>query len=114
MSLTIQPLVFQLGRALLVGLLVLLAMGLLAVHAAVFDEEGRAVLELEAVTTFLPAVGAHISGGGCYRRDATRCHGGKPVGSSSPGLGLGGRGCGRVPASLEASFSPAQDMGTFV
>ena len=71
------PLVFQLGRALLAGLLVLLAVGLLAVHAAVFDKEaGRAVLELDAVATLLPAVGAHISG--CCR-DAARCHGSEPL-----------------------------------
>ena len=73
-SLSVQPLVLELGRALLAGLLVLLAMGLLAVHTAIFDEEaGRAVLELDSVATSLCAVGAHISGC-CRRRDATRCH----------------------------------------
>ena len=77
-SLVVQPLVFQLGRALLAGLFVDLAVGLLAVHATVFDEEaGRAVFELHAVATFLPAVCAHISS--CCRLDAGRCHGGKPV-----------------------------------
>ena len=57
---SVQHLVLQLGRAFLACLLVLLAVGLLAVHAAVLDEEtGRAVLELDAVVIALaPAVGA--------------------------------------------------------
>ena len=74
--LTVQPLVLELCDALLAGLLVLLPMGPLAVHAAVFDEAaGRAVLELDGVASFLAAVGAgliainghaaHASGGWC-------------------------------------------------
>ncbi|EJK71451.1 hypothetical protein THAOC_07107 [Thalassiosira oceanica] len=75
--LAVQPLVLQLGRAFLAEFLVLLAVGLLAVHAAVLDEEaGRAVLELHAVATLPAAVGAHISR---HRGDAARCHGDKPL-----------------------------------
>ena len=59
MSLAVQPLVLQLGRALLAFYLVLLAMDLLTVHAAVLDETtGIAVLELHCVAGFLAAVGA--------------------------------------------------------
>ena len=50
-SLTVQLLVLELCRTLLAGLLVLLAMGLLAFHAAVLDEAtGCAVLELDGAT----------------------------------------------------------------
>ena len=57
--LTVQLLFFQLCCTLLAGLLVLLAVCLLAVHAAVLDESaGRAVLELDGVAPLLPAVGA--------------------------------------------------------
>ena len=57
--LTVQLLLLQLCRALLAGLLVLLAMGPLAVHAAVLDEAaGRAALELGDVAPLLAAVGA--------------------------------------------------------
>ncbi|EJK56537.1 hypothetical protein THAOC_23557, partial [Thalassiosira oceanica] len=57
--LIVQPLVLEFGRALLTCLLVLLAMSLLAVHAAVLDEEaGRAVLELECVAPASTAVRA--------------------------------------------------------
>ena len=58
--LAVQLLVLLLGRAFLACLLVDLAVGLLAFHAAIFDETaGRAVLELDAVVIALaPAVGA--------------------------------------------------------
>ena len=60
-SLIVKLLVFQLGCALLACLLVLLAVGLLAVHPAVLDEPtGRAVLELDVVACELPAVGAGV------------------------------------------------------
>ena len=63
--LTVQLLVLQLGCTLLARLLVQLAMCLLALHAAVLDEETRsAVFQLDgtafAVSVF-PAVGAHAS-----------------------------------------------------
>ena len=59
MSLAVQPLVLEFCCTLLAGLLVLLAVGLLAVHAAVLDEAtGRAVLEFDDVTPVLAAVGA--------------------------------------------------------
>ena len=55
--LTIELLVLELCRTLLTGLLVLLAMCLLTLHAAVFDEAtGRAVLELDGVAPGLAAV----------------------------------------------------------
>ena len=58
-SLAVQPFVLQFGCAFLACSLVLLAMGLLAVHAAVLDEAaGRAVLELDGVAPGLAAVGA--------------------------------------------------------
>ena len=58
-SLTVQLLVLELCCGLPAGLLVLLAMGLLTVHATVFDESaGRAVLELDDVAPVLAAVGA--------------------------------------------------------
>ena len=58
-TLAVQLLVLELGRALLARPLVLLAVDLLAVDAAVFDEEaGRAVLELDGIAPFLAAVGA--------------------------------------------------------
>ena len=64
-SLAVQLLVFQLRRAFLAGALVPLAVGLLAVDAAIFDEvTGRAVLELDRATlasTAFSAVGAHAS-----------------------------------------------------
>ena len=54
----VQLLVLELCCALLARPLVLLAVGLLAVHAAVLDEAaGRAVLELDGVAA-LAAVGA--------------------------------------------------------
>ena len=65
--LAVQSLVLQLGRALLAGLLVLLAVGPLAVDATVFDEEAG---------TFLSAVGANTS---TCRQVARRCHGDRPV-----------------------------------
>ena len=62
-TLAVQLLVLDLRRALLACLLVLLAVDLLAVDAAVFDEEaGRAVLQLDAVVSFFAAVGADFSG----------------------------------------------------
>ncbi|EJK76504.1 hypothetical protein THAOC_01730 [Thalassiosira oceanica] len=55
-------LVLDLCRTLLAGLLVLLAVGPLAVHATVFDQAtGRAVPELDAVTSSRPTVGADFS-----------------------------------------------------
>ncbi|EJK48376.1 hypothetical protein THAOC_32832 [Thalassiosira oceanica] len=60
--LTVQLLVLELGRASLACLLVLLAVGPLAVHAAVLDEAaGRAVLELDSVASVLAAVGARFA-----------------------------------------------------
>ena len=57
--LTVQLLVFELSCTLLARLLVLLAVGSLAVHAAVLDEAaGIAVLELDVVAPELAAVGA--------------------------------------------------------
>ena len=61
----VQLFFLQFSRALLADLFVLLAMGPLAVHAAVLDEAaGRAVLELDgaplAVNRTSPAVGAHV------------------------------------------------------
>ena len=60
MSLIVQFLVLELCCALLACLLVLLAVGLLAVHPTVLDEAaGRAVLELNGVVVpVLAAVGA--------------------------------------------------------
>ena len=61
MSLAVQLLVLELGRTLLAGLLVLLAMGLLTVRTAVSDEAaGRAALELDGGVAFLAAVGAGL------------------------------------------------------
>ena len=55
--LTIELLVLELSHALLACLLVPLAVGPLAVHAAVLDESaGRAVLEPDGVTPVLAAV----------------------------------------------------------
>ena len=55
----VQLLVLELSRALIACLLVQLAMGPLAVHAAVLDESaGGAVLELDRVAPGLAAVGA--------------------------------------------------------
>ena len=63
MTLAVQLLVLDLRRALLACLLVLLAVDLLAVRAAVLDEEtGVAVLELGGVISFLAAVGADFCG----------------------------------------------------
>ena len=60
-SLTVQLLVPELCGTLLACLLVLLAVGPLAVHATVLDETaGRAVLELDGVAPVLAAVGADI------------------------------------------------------
>ena len=62
-SLRIKTLVLELGCALLACLLVLLAMGLLTVHAAVLDKAaGRAVLELHGVAPVLATVGARLVG----------------------------------------------------
>ena len=59
--LTVQLLVLELCRALLARLLVLLAVGLLAVHSAVLDEAaGRAVLQLDSAAPSLAAVGAGL------------------------------------------------------
>ena len=58
-SLAVQLLVLELCCTLLACLLVLLAVGLLASHATVFDQAtGRASLELDGVTCSRPAVGA--------------------------------------------------------
>ena len=59
-SSTVQFLVLELRFTLLLAcLLVLLAVGLLAVHAAVFDEAaGRAALHLDGVAPVLATVGA--------------------------------------------------------
>ncbi|EJK53564.1 hypothetical protein THAOC_26975, partial [Thalassiosira oceanica] len=63
-ALAVQFLVLELCHALLASLLVQLAVGPLAVHAAVLDEAaGRAVLELDGVAPELAAVGAGISRG---------------------------------------------------
>ena len=63
-ALAVQLLVFELGRAFLTGLLVLLAVGLLAVYTAVLDEAaGRADLELDGVAAELAAVGADVRRG---------------------------------------------------
>ena len=63
MTLSVQLLVLQGGRALLAGLLVLLAVDLLAVHAAILHQvAGRAVLELGGIAPFLAAVGADFDG----------------------------------------------------
>ena len=62
--LIVQFLVLELCHALLAGPLVLLAVGLLAVHAAVFDEAaGRAALEPDGAAlaaAALSAAGAHV------------------------------------------------------
>ena len=61
LPLAVQSLVFQLRDTLFARSLVLLAMGFLAVHAAVLDEvAGLTVLELHRVG-FLAAVGARVS-----------------------------------------------------
>ena len=61
-SLAVQLLVLQFCGTLLAGHLVLLAMYLLAVHAAVLDESaGIAVLELDGVASVLAAVGTGFS-----------------------------------------------------
>ena len=58
---TVQPLVLELRRTLLARLLMLLAVGPLAVHAAVFHEEaGIAVLEFHCFAPALAAVGAGL------------------------------------------------------
>ena len=57
--LTVELLLLEHRCALLAHLLVLLAMGPLAVHSAVLDEAaGRAALELDSVAPELAAVGA--------------------------------------------------------
>ena len=62
LSLIVQLLVLQLRYTFLACLLVLLAVGLLAVDTAVFDEAaGRAVLELDGVAPVLAAVGAGVA-----------------------------------------------------
>ncbi|EJK59051.1 hypothetical protein THAOC_20774, partial [Thalassiosira oceanica] len=69
--LAVQLLVLELGRALLARPLVLLAVGPLAVDAAVLDEAaGRAVLELDGVARVLSAVSTRfVSEVGVDRRD---------------------------------------------
>ena len=60
--LTVKLLVFELCHTLLARLLVLLAVGPLAVHAAVLDEAaGRAILELDGIAPVPAAVGAGFS-----------------------------------------------------
>ena len=62
-TLTVHLLVLQLSRTLLACLLVLLAVSPLAVHAAVLHEAaGRAVLELDGVTSSRSAVGTCCCG----------------------------------------------------
>ena len=64
-TLAVQLLVPELCCTLLAGLLVLLAVCPLAVHAAVFHEAaGRAVLELDDIAPLLAAVGADFDFGG--------------------------------------------------
>ena len=59
--LAVQLLVLELCRTLLARFLVLLAVGPLAVHAAVLHEvAGRTALELDGVATELAAVGAGL------------------------------------------------------
>ena len=59
LSLIVQLVALEFSCTLLACLLVLFAVGLLAVHAAVLDETaGRAVLELDGVVPVLAAVGA--------------------------------------------------------
>ena len=70
-TLTVHLLVLQLSRTLLACLLVLLAVSPLAVHAAVLHEAaGRAVLELDGVTSSRSAV---CSGFGANHRHAAHC-----------------------------------------
>ena len=65
-SLAVQLLVLEFCCTLLAYLPVLLAVGLLSVHAAVLDEAaGRAVLQLDGASlavTALATAGAHVSG----------------------------------------------------
>jgi len=62
--LAVQSLVLEFCCTLLAGLLVLLAVGFLAVHAAVLDEAaGRAVLELDGPARCNPTIGALVLGG---------------------------------------------------
>ena len=69
MPLRVQTLVLQLGRAFLTGLLVLLAVGLLTIHAAVFDEEaGGAVLKLDGAVS---SVNARAGAGVAVRANAS-------------------------------------------
>ncbi|EJK70080.1 hypothetical protein THAOC_08593, partial [Thalassiosira oceanica] len=69
----VQLLVLELSRALLACLLVLLAMGPLAVHATVLDEAaGRAALELDGVAPLLAAVGAGFAAI-VHNRHAAHC-----------------------------------------
>ena len=64
LPLRVQLLVLDLCCTLLAGCLVLLAMGLLAVHAAVLDEATcRAVLELDGIAGLLAAVCTDFSWG---------------------------------------------------
>ena len=80
---------FQLGSTLLTGLLVLLAVGLLALDAAVLDEAaGRAVFEL-GVTPLLAAVRADVFGRYYGRSRGDAVHLVKPVCSSLVPLDLG-------------------------
>ena len=61
-SLTVQLLVLELCRPLLARLLVMLAVGSLAVDATVLDEAaGRAVLEFDGVALVLAAVRAQVN-----------------------------------------------------
>ena len=73
-SLPEQSFVPELCRTLLAYPLVLLAMGLLAVHTAVFDEvAGGAVLELDGVAPVLAAVGAGFVAASLGIRHANHC-----------------------------------------
>ena len=63
LGLIVQFLVLELCRTLLTCHLVLIAVGLLAVNAAVFDEAAGAALELDGAAlaaAALPAAGAHV------------------------------------------------------
>ena len=87
--LTVQLFVLQFRRTLLAGLLVLLAVGLLAVDTAVLDEAaGRAFPELDDVAPVLATVGA---GYNAIIRDGHGAH--QRYNRGWWGWGLG---CGRV------------------
>ncbi|EJK53433.1 hypothetical protein THAOC_27137, partial [Thalassiosira oceanica] len=89
MPLTVQLLVLDLCRTLLACLLVQLAVGPLAVHAAVLDEAARrAVLELDAVAPLLAAVGAGFATA-ALAVDGLAVHHGGPRPRLGEGLPLG-------------------------